>query len=59
MVAPFAGCAFGGLLYDVFIYTGPSPVNTPWLGMKYIVRPDIAIKERRERVRREKADGLV
>ncbi|PSN60979.1 aquaporin [Corynespora cassiicola Philippines] len=59
MVAPFAGCAFGGLLYDVFIYTGSSPVNTPWLGMKYIVRPDIAIKERRERVRREKADGLV
>jgi len=28
MVAPFLGCLFGGLLYDVFIYTGPeSPIN--------------------------------
>ena len=30
MVAPFLGCTFGGLLYDLFIYTGPeSPVNMP------------------------------
>lgn len=28
IVAPFAGCLFGGFLYDVFIYTGPeSPIN--------------------------------
>ncbi len=39
MVAPFAGCWFGGLLYDGFIYTGESPVNTPWLGLKYYIRP--------------------
>jgi len=38
MVAPFCGCVFGGFLYDLFIYTGPeSPVNTPWLGFKYLL----------------------
>ncbi|KAH6671704.1 aquaporin-like protein [Halenospora varia] len=37
MVAPFCGCLFGGFLYDLFVYTGPeSPVNTPWLGFKYL-----------------------
>ena len=39
IVAPFIGCAFGGFLYDVFIYTGPSPINTPWLGLKRLIRP--------------------
>jgi aquaglyceroporin related protein len=38
MVAPFCGTLFGGFLYDSFIYTGPeSPVNTPWLGVKYLL----------------------
>ncbi|KAK4120010.1 aquaporin-like protein [Parathielavia appendiculata] len=40
--APFCGCVFGGLLYDLFIYTGISPVNTPWMGLKHILRPDYA-----------------
>ncbi|KOS21917.1 Aquaporin-3 [Escovopsis weberi] len=39
MVAPFCGCAFGGFLYDVFIYTGKSPVNTPILGLKRFLSP--------------------
>jgi aquaglyceroporin related protein, other eukaryote len=39
MVAPFFGCSFGGFLYDVFIYTGPSPINTPWLGLKRLAQP--------------------
>lgn len=31
MVAPFMGTLFGGMLYDVFLYTGEvSPINTPW-----------------------------
>ncbi|KAL8677543.1 MAG: hypothetical protein Q9224_000203 [Gallowayella concinna] len=43
MVASFLGCAFGGFLYDVFIYTGPeSPINTPWLGFKRLIRPGVA-----------------
>jgi len=37
MVAPFCGCVFGGFLYDLLAYTGPeSPLNTPWLGFKYL-----------------------
>jgi aquaglyceroporin related protein len=44
IVAPFIGCAFGGFLYDVFIYTGESPINTPWMGMKRIIRPNLKRK---------------
>ena len=32
MVAPFFGTLTGGALYDFFIYTGESPINTPYLG---------------------------
>lgn len=39
MVAPFCGCAFGGFLYDVFLFTGESPINTPWLGLKRVFMP--------------------
>ncbi|KAF2840066.1 aquaporin [Patellaria atrata CBS 101060] len=59
MVAPFLGCAFGGFLYDVFVYTGESPINTPWLGMKRIIMPREAIKARREHHRRHKEEGMV
>lgn len=58
MVAPFLGCAFGAFLYDVFIYTGPSPVNTPWMGLKQL-RPWNAMRRRREHIRREKDEGIV
>ncbi|KAK9250731.1 aquaporin-3 [Lipomyces tetrasporus] len=40
MVAPFFGCLFGGLLYDTFIFTGESPINTPWMGLRRLVVPD-------------------
>ncbi|KAF2465504.1 aquaporin-like protein [Lindgomyces ingoldianus] len=59
MVAPFCGCAFGGFLYDVFIYTGHSLVNTPWLGLKHIFRPDYAWKVRQGHLRRNKEQGIV
>jgi len=59
MVAPFCGCAFGGFLYDLFIYTGESPVNTPWLGLKQIFYPKYAVKARKARFRREKEEGIV
>lgn len=39
MVAPFFGCTFGGWLYDMFLFTGESPINTPWMGFKRILRP--------------------
>jgi aquaglyceroporin related protein len=50
MVAPFLGCAFGGFLYDIFIYTGPSPINSPWLGLKQLT-PWNAMRARREHIR--------
>jgi len=56
-VAPFCGCLFGGILYDVFLYTGPdSLVNQPWFGLKDLARPKAAILERMEK---HKAEGLV
>jgi aquaglyceroporin related protein len=39
MVAPFFGCTFGGWLYDMFLYTGESPINTPWAGLERVIRP--------------------
>jgi len=33
MVAPFFGCTFGGFLYDVFLFTGESPINTKAMGL--------------------------
>ena len=40
MVAPFLGCAFGGWLYDMFLFTGISPVNTPYVGLGRLFRWD-------------------
>lgn len=59
IVAPFCGCVFGGLLYDVFIYTGASPINTPWMGLKHIFRPDYGWRVARERYRKGIDEGLV
>ncbi|EXJ80525.1 aquaglyceroporin like protein, other eukaryote [Capronia coronata CBS 617.96] len=39
MVCPFVGGTFGAFLYDTLIYTGESPINTPWMGVKRVVRP--------------------
>ncbi|OAL25852.1 hypothetical protein AYO20_10314 [Fonsecaea nubica] len=39
MVAPFCGCAFGGWLYDMFLFTGESPINTPYMGLKRFLQP--------------------
>jgi aquaglyceroporin related protein, other eukaryote len=40
MVAPLLGCSLGGFLYDLLIYKGESPINTPWIGMKRVIRPN-------------------
>jgi aquaglyceroporin related protein len=52
MVAPFLGTTFGGFLYDVFIYTGDSPINTPWMGLRRIAQPkkDAAWRHEQDRV---------
>jgi hypothetical protein len=59
MVAPFCGCMFGGFLYDLLIYTGPSPVNTPWLGLKRLLKPGEAFKAAKQHEKRNKDEGLV
>ena len=56
MVAPFLGTLFGGFLDDVFIYTGPSPINTPYFGLAKLFRPKDAVKERLEG---QKKEGIV
>lgn len=56
MVSPFLGCLFGGVLYDVAIYTGESPINTPWFGLKRFLKPrDMA----EDHLKEQKEDGLV
>jgi aquaglyceroporin related protein, other eukaryote len=40
MIAPFFGCSLGGFLYDLLIFTGESPLNTPWIGTKRILKPN-------------------
>lgn len=40
MICPFIGGTFGGFLYDLLMYTGKSPINTPWFGIKTLLRPD-------------------
>ncbi|TKA82658.1 hypothetical protein B0A55_00766 [Friedmanniomyces simplex] len=37
MIAPFFGCSFGGFLYDVLLFTGESPINTPYFGLYRII----------------------
>lgn len=60
LVAPFCGCLFGGFLYDLLIYTGPeSPLNSPWLGIPYLLRPDKAVKERWEEREEQVPGGAV
>lgn len=56
MVAPFCGCLFGGILYDMAIFTGPSPINAPWFGLKELTTPRKAIDER---VNMQQKGGLV
>ncbi|KAN0096895.1 aquaglyceroporin like protein [Hyaloscypha variabilis] len=38
VVAPLLGCALGGWLYDMFLFTGDSPINTEFAGLARLVR---------------------
>lgn len=56
---PFIACFSGAWMYDAFIYTGPSPVNTPWLGLGQLwwsIRRQLKKKEKDEE---EGFDGKV
>ena len=56
IVAPFLGCFFGGVLYDVFITTGPTPINTPYMGLKALCQPRHALEKR---MKHQQGDGIV
>jgi aquaglyceroporin related protein, other eukaryote len=50
MICPFIGCTFGGFLYDALIFTGESPINTPWMGLKRFLRPsEMGVKQANRR----------
>lgn len=59
MVAPFCGCFFGALIYDIMVYTGPSPVNTPWFGLKRILHPGETVHALKAHRQRNKDEGTV
>lgn len=56
MVSPFLGCLAGGITYDLFLYTGPSPINTPWFGLADVFNPKQAMGKR---LQDQQKDGLV
>ncbi|RMX96741.1 hypothetical protein D0866_16367 [Hortaea werneckii] len=56
LVAPFIGAMIGGFIYDFFVYTGASPVNAPWLGLKLLVSPKE--EERNRDARKEEWEKL-
>lgn len=43
-------------MYDLFIYTGPSPINTPWFGLRDLMKPKESLGKR---VDEQKEEGLV
>lgn len=51
MVSPFFGCTFGAWLYDVFLFTGESPINTPAMGLMRLTQPRKSVWSNSERVR--------
>jgi len=46
LILPFVGAIFGGFLYDLLVFTGPSPINTPYLGLRKVFRPDLKHQDR-------------
>ncbi|RMY40390.1 hypothetical protein D0865_12572 [Hortaea werneckii] len=54
IVVPFIGACFGAWLYDILIFTGVSPVNTPEMGVKKLYSPMLDWSNRRERLKQRK-----
>ncbi|RMZ10587.1 hypothetical protein D0862_03194 [Hortaea werneckii] len=53
-IVPFIGACFVAWLYDVLIFTGVSPVNTPEMGVKKLYSPMLDWSNRRERLKQRK-----
>ncbi|KAB2575629.1 Major intrinsic protein [Lasiodiplodia theobromae] len=61
LLMPFVGAIAGSFLYDTLVFTGPSPINSPWLGLKRFIDRSIQNENSRERVeaRRDKTTDQV
>ncbi|KAL1640900.1 glycerol channel [Diplodia intermedia] len=57
LLMPFVGAVAGSFFYDALVFTGPSPVNSPWLGMKRFFDRDIQKQNSRERVEARRNDS--
>ncbi|KAI6840841.1 hypothetical protein KC340_g13985 [Hortaea werneckii] len=53
-IVPFIGACFGAWLYDVLVFTGVSPVNTPEMGVKKLYSPMLDWSNRKERLKQRK-----
>lgn len=57
LLMPFVGAVAGSFLYDMVVFTGPSPVNSPWLGLKRFVDRSIERQNALDRERQRKSDN--
>ncbi|KAF2723344.1 aquaporin-like protein, partial [Polychaeton citri CBS 116435] len=57
VIMPIVGSCFGAWLYDVFVFTGASPVNTPYLGLSKFAKPSLDYSNRRERYEQRLDEG--
>lgn len=51
LLMPFVGALAGSFLYDALVFTGPSPVNSPWLGFKRLFDSETKRRNHEERKR--------
>ena len=51
LILPCVGTLLGNCLYDSLVYTGPSPINTPYMGLRALLHPNAmrGAKERQEK----------
>jgi len=54
VVVPVIGACFGAWLYDLFVFTGSSPVNSPYMGMKKMWSPVTDMQNRRQRYKQRR-----
>ncbi|KAK5109079.1 hypothetical protein LTR62_007535 [Meristemomyces frigidus] len=54
VIVPLIGACFGAFCYDVLIFTGSSPVNTPYMGLNKLVSPSMDFRNRRQRYRQRR-----
>jgi len=58
LILPFIGAIFGGFLYDLFVFTGPSPINARGLGFYKLFHMSDQKRNKRDRERqREDSDN--